>query len=164
MNGIVNEIDWPLELSRILVNAGLAVWIGGTLLAIAVAVTLFASLPSRSQAGEIFGAILHILDRGKFIAAGGLLIGVLLEVQASGSALATRHIVRDTMIFVLIASHVYAVMVVQPKMRYYREKIVDLDAASLQDPWRLKFQAAHRKSERVTGAGLVLAVATLVIG
>ena len=160
----MSEVDWPLELSRVLVNAGLAAWIGGTLLAIGVAVTLFSSLPSRTQAGEIFGAILHMLDRGKFIAAGGLLIGVLLEVQTSGSALSTRHIVRDTMIFVLIASHVYAVMVVQPKMRYFREKIVDLDAASEKDPWRMKFQKAHRKSERVNGAGLVLAVATLVIG
>jgi hypothetical protein len=160
----VNGVDWPLELSRILVNAGLAIWIGGTSLAIAVAVTLFARLPSRAQAGEIFGAILHILDRGKFIAAGGLLIGVLLEVQTAGSALPTRHIVRDTMIFFLIASHVYAVMVVQPKMRYFREKIADLDAASTEDPWRLKFQKAHRKSERVSGVGLVLAIATLVIG
>ncbi len=160
----MNGIDWPLELSRLLVNAGLAVWIGGTLLSIAVAVTLFSRLPSRAQAGEIFGAILHILDRGKFVAAGGLLIGVLLEVQTSGSALATRHVVRDTMIFILIASHVYAVMVVQPKMRYFREKIADLDAAGPQDPWRIKFQNAHRKSERVSGGGLLLAIATLVIG
>ena len=55
-------------------------------------------------------------------------------------------------------------MVVQPKMRYFREKIADLDAVSPQDPWRLKFQKAHRKSERVSGIGLLLAVATLVIG
>jgi len=160
----MSATDLPLELSRIAIGLGLAVWIGGTLLAIVVATRLFAQIPSRALAGAIFADILAILDKAKFIVAGGLLIGVLLEVQTAGSALPGRRIVRATILFLLIASHVYAVMVVQPKMRYFREKIGDLDQAGADDPWRKKFQGAHKKSERVTGVGLVLAVLALVVG
>ena len=160
----MSAADLPLELSRIAIGLGLAVWIGGTFLAAVVAAKLFAQLPSRAQAGALFGDILAFLDKAKFAVAGGLLIGVLLEVQTAGSALPGRRIVRAAILFLLIASHVYAVMVVQPKMRYFREKIGDLDQASADDPWRRKFQSAHRKSERVNGLGLVLAVLALVIG
>lgn len=151
-------------MSRVLVAGGLAIFLGGTFLAVVVAMKLFGALSSRAQAGEIFGEILHVLDRAKFIAAGAMLIGVLLEVQTLGSSIGTRHILRDALLFVLVAVHVYVVMVVQPKMRYFREKIVDLDAAPTNDPWRLKFQSAHRKSERVTAGGFLLALAALVIG
>ena len=63
-----------------------------------------------------------------------------------------------------LASHVYAVMVVQPRMRYYREKVADFDAADQSDPWRLKFQAQHRRSTRVAVLGLALAVWAVLLG
>lgn len=156
--------DLPLELSRVGIALALAVWIGGTLLAAAAAAKLFGLLPSRDLAGRVFGEILHVLDRAKFVAAGALLIGVLLEVQVMGSALPGRRIARDGLLFFLIASHVYAVMVVQPRMRYYREKIGDLDTAAADDPWRLKFQAQHKRSARVNVVGLFLAVVAVILG
>lgn len=170
----MNASDLALEASRAAIALGLAVWIGGTLLAAGSAPRIFAAIPSRAKAGALFGEILGFLDRAKFIAAGGLLVGVLLEVQTAGSALPPRHVVRAGILFVLVASHVFSVMVVQPKMRYLREKIVDLDAAAAKperpssasppdDPWRKKFDEEHRRATRVTGFGLVLAVAALLV-
>jgi hypothetical protein len=160
----VNSTDFVLELSRVGIELGLAVWIGGTLAAFLTGSRLFAMLPSRAAAGEILGAVLDSLDRAKFTAAGALLIGVLLEVQTAGSSLPGRRIVRACVLFVLIASHVYSVMVVKPRMRYYRERIPDLDAAPSTDPWRMKFQTQHKKSEGVAAFGFLLSVAALVIG
>jgi hypothetical protein len=156
--------DFLLELSRVAIGLGLSIWIGGTFLALVTARTLFAALPSRAQAGGIFGDVIHGLDRAKFAAAGAMLVAVLMEVQIAGSSLAPRHVVRAALLFLLIAVHVYSVMVVAPKMRYYREKVADLDAAAAADPWRAKFQNEHRKSGAVTAVGLVVAVLALLVG
>ena len=156
--------DLWLELSRVGIALALSVWIGGTFLAAVAAAKIFHTLPSRDLAGRLFGDILGVLDKAKFVAAGALLVGVLLEVQVLGSTLATRRIARDGLLFLLVAAHVYAVMVVQPRMRYYREKIADFDTAAADDPWRLKFQGQHRRSTRVNVFGLALAVAAVVLG
>jgi hypothetical protein len=156
--------ELALELSRAGIALALAVFIGGTFLAAVAAAKIFRALPSRDLAGRLFGEILDILDKAKFVAAGALLVGVLLEVQVLGSALGPRRFARDAVLFLLVASHVYAVMVVQPRMRYYREKVADFDAADQNDPWRVKFQAQHRRSTRVNVLGLVLAVAAVLLG
>lgn len=156
--------DFLLEVSRVAIGLGLAVWIGGTALAGIAAPKIFRALPSRAKAGELFGEILDTLDRLKFVMAGFLLVAVLLEVQVLGSALPTRHVVRAAVLFVLIASHVYAVMVVRPKMRYYREKVRSFDEEGADDPWRAKFGKEHRKSELVAKIGLLLAVLALILG
>lgn len=154
--------DLWLEASRVAIALALAVWIGGTLLAAVTASKLFARIPSRREAGDLFGEILAVLDKAKFVAAGALLVGVLVEVQTHGSALPTRSIVRAVLLFLLIAAHVYAVMVVQPKMRYYREKADDAGAGAASEAWLAKFRREHRKSEAVTKVGLALAVLALV--
>ena len=153
-----------LEISRVGIALALAVWIGGTFLAAVAAAKIFRTLPSRDQAGRLFGDILGVLDKAKFVAAGALLVGVLLEVQTLGSTLTARRIARDAVLFLLVAAHVYAVMVVQPRMRYYREKVADFDTAPADDAWRLKFQAQHRRSTRVNVLGLALAIAAVLLG
>src|SRR5258705_183948 len=105
---------------------------------------------ARGSTGNVIAALASFFVPG---------LGQLLEVQVMGSSLPPRHVVRDGLLFLLVAAHVYAVMVVQPKMRYYREKIASFDTAAEDDPWRLKFQAQHRRSARVNVIGLVLAVA-----
>jgi len=164
VNAAMTAADFALELSRAGIALALALWIGGTLLAAVAAAKIFRALPSRDLAGRLFGEILGVLDKAKFVAAGALLVGVLLEVQVLGSTLAPRRIARDALLFLLVASHVYAVMVVQPRMRYYREKVADFDAADQGDPWRLKFQEQHRRSTRVAVLGLVLAVGAVLLG
>jgi hypothetical protein len=159
----MSSSDLALEASRIGIALALAIWIGGTFLAAVAAAKIFRAIPSRDRAGRLFGDVLAVLDKAKFIAAGALLAGVLLEVQVLGSTLPHRRIVRDAVLFLLVAAHVWAVMVVQPRLRYYREKIADFDAAPANDPWRLKFQEQHTRSTRASVLGLFLAVVAVVL-
>jgi hypothetical protein len=161
--------DLLLEASRVLIGSGLSVWIGGAVLLAVSSSRTDAAFSSKggTQAGEETGseAIGRLLDRLKFVAAGGLLVGLLLEAQVLGSSLAPRHVVRAGVLFLLVASHVYAVMVVQPKMRYYREKSPAFEEKNrMNDPWRTKFQRERRKNGIVSLVGLLLAVVSLVLG
>src|SRR5262245_25492840 len=85
LRGTLSSSDLALEASRAGVALALAVWIGGTFLAAVAAAKIFGALPSRDAAGRLFGDILAVLDKAKFVAAGALLVGVLLEVQVLGS-------------------------------------------------------------------------------
>jgi hypothetical protein len=109
--------------------------------------------------------VVGTLDRLKFIVAGCILVGLLLEVQVLGSSLPPRRVARAIVLFLLIASHVYVVMVVQPKMRYYREKVTSFEEEKTkEDPWRAKYGAERRKSEIVSLVGLLFAVVSFVLG
>jgi hypothetical protein len=145
----MTSADLFLEASRILIGLGLSVWIGGSVL-LAV---------SSSEAGG------EVLDRLKFIVAGCILVGLLLEVQVLGSSLPPRRVARAIVLFLLIASHVYVVMVVQPKTGYYREKVTSFEEEKTkEDPWRAKYGAERRKSEIVSLVGLLFAVVSFVLG
>ena len=153
-----------IEVSRVLVGLGLAVWIGGTLAGFG-AVRLADEKPG--AAAEILAReLLEQLDKAKFIVAGGLLLGVLLEVQTAGSQLPSRRILRDGILFILIASHVYSVMVVQPRLRYYRGMIEGTSASGPEagGPWQAKCRLQERRVARVSALGLALAAAALVVG
>ncbi len=106
--------------------------------------------------GELFG-------RARFVAAGALLFGVLLEVQIMGSSLSPRHTWRAAAIFLLLAALVSAVMVVLPRERYYREKSQTLEE-NLRPPWVSRADAARGRAARLDLFGFALAVAALILG
>ncbi len=97
------------------------------------------------------------------MAAGGLLVGVLLEVQVMGSALPPRHVARAVVLFVLVASLVYSVMVVAPKARYYDERSLTFEE-NLRAPWQARRDAARVRGSRIDFFGFLLALAALVLG
>jgi hypothetical protein len=103
------------------------------------------------------------LGRARFVAAGALLVGVLMEVQAMGSALPPRHVWRAVAIFLLLASLVYAVMVVAPKARYYDERSSTFEE-NLRAPWHARRDAARARGSRIEILGFLLALAALVLG
>ena len=146
--------DLPLEASRVLVALGLAVFVGGP----------FAGIVGK-RGKKIFleGEEGDELGRARFIAAGFLLVGVLLEVQVMGSSLAVRHVWRAGAIFLLVASLVSTVMVVLPRERYYREKSLSLEE-NLRQPWVSRADAARRRASRIDLVGFLLALAALVLG
>jgi hypothetical protein len=147
--------DVLLEVSRVLVALGLSVFVGGAL----------AGILGGKEKRKIFleGEDGEGLGRAKFVAAGGLLVGVLLEVQVVGSSLPPRHVWRAASIFLLVASLVSAVMVVLPRERYYREKSLSLEE-NLRLPWVSRADAARRRAARIDVLGFLLAVAALVLG
>ena len=103
------------------------------------------------------------MGRARFVAAGFLLLGVLLEVQVMGSSLPPRHVWRSGAIFLLVASLVSTVMVVRPRERYYREKSLAFEE-NLREPWVSRADAARLRASRIDLAGFLLALAALVLG
>jgi hypothetical protein len=145
--------DFLLEASRVLVALGLAVFVGVPL----------ARMGKIFLEGEEGGDERDRLGRARFVAAGALLVGVLLEVQVVGSALPARHIARAIVLFVLVASLVYSVMVVAPKARYYDERSSTFDE-DLRAPWHARRDAARARGSRIDFFGFLLALAALVLG
>jgi hypothetical protein len=146
--------DFPLEASRVLVALGLTVFVGGPLALI---------LGKRGKEIFLEGEEGEALGRARFVAAGFLLVGVLLEVQVMGSSLAPRHVWRAAAIFLLVASLVYAVMVVAPKARYYDERSSTFEE-NLRAPWHARRDAARARGSKIEFLGFLLALAAVVLG
>jgi hypothetical protein len=164
--------DFLLEASRVLIGLGLTVFVGVPLARWFGRMTrgeeeeekeIFLEGEERGdEKGEGAGSAGR-LGRARFVAAGGLLVGVLLEVQVVGSALAPRHVWRAVTIFLLLASLVYAVMVVAPKARYYDERSSTFEE-NLRAPWHARRDAARARGSKIEFMGFVLALASLVLG
>jgi hypothetical protein len=163
--------DLPLEASRVLVALGLAVFVGGPLAALIA--RSFRVDPSPTQAGSLLkvfseGEVGEAgsgagLSRARFVAAGALLLGVLLEVQVMGSALPLRHVWRAAILFLLVASLVYSVMVVAPRARYYDERSFTFEE-NLRAPWHARRDTARARGSRIDLLCFLLALAALVLG
>jgi hypothetical protein len=145
----------------LLIRLPLAVWVGGTVLAAAAAPGIFALVPSRDLAGEVFGGILARLGAIQHVLSALLVVGVFSAVGREGR-IAGRAAVTAIGAFLAIASNVYTSMVLRPRMRYYRAQAGSFDAAPEDDPWRRRFRLLHRRASRVTMLGLVCALAALV--
>jgi hypothetical protein len=140
--------DFLLEASRVLIGLGLAVFIG---------------VPLAKRKIFLEGEEGEGLSRTRFVAAGALLVGVLLEVQVMGSSLPPRHVWRAGVLFVLVASLVYSVMVVAPKARYYDERSSTFEE-NLRAPWHARRDVARARGSRIDFFGFLLALAALVLG
>ncbi len=177
------QADVLLEISRVLVALGLSVFVGVPL------ARFFGSMtrgeeekekknflegeegsPPAAGAGAAVGepgaggdVARDALGRARFVAAGALLLGVLLEVQVMGSSLPPRHVWRAGAIFLLVASLVSTVMVVLPRERYYLEKSLSLEE-DLRRPWVSRAADARRRAARIDFLGFLLALAALVLG
>jgi hypothetical protein len=144
--------DFLLEASRVLIGLGLAVFIGVPL----AKRKIFLEGEEKEGEGERLG-------RARFAAAGALLVGVLLEVQVMGSSLPPRHVWRAGVLFLLVASLVYSVMVVAPKARYYDERSSTFEE-NLRAPWHARRDVARARGSRIDFFGFLLALAALVLG
>ncbi|MBK9065071.1 MAG: hypothetical protein IPL89_18135 [Acidobacteria bacterium] len=157
--------DLPLEASRVLVALGLSVFVGIPL------ARFFGWMTRGEEEKEKEKRKIFLegeegrerLGRARFVAAGSLLVGVLLEVQVMGSSLPPRHVWRAVTIFVLLASLVYAVMVVAPKARYYDERSSTFEE-NLRAPWHARRDAARARGSKIDFLGFLLALAALVLG
>lgn len=159
--------DLPLEASRVLVALGLAVFVGIPLARFFGRMTRGEEEKEKEKKTFLEGeegegsVVAH--GRARFVAAGFLLVGVLLEVQVMGSSLAPRHVWRAVTIFVLLASLVYSVMVVAPKARYFDERSTTFEE-NLRAPWHARRDAARARRSKIDFLGFLLALAALVLG
>ncbi len=156
----MSQADVLLELSRVLIALGLSVFVGIPL------ARLFGWMTrGEGEREEIFleGEEGEGLGRAKFVAAGAMLLGVLLDVQVMGSSLPPRHVWRAGILFVLVASLVYSVMVVAPKARYYDERSSTFEE-NLRAPWHARRDAARARGRKIDLFGYLLALAALILG
>lgn len=144
----------------LLLRIPLALWVGGTFLAAASAPRVFALIPSREIAGDVFGGILGRLGAIEHGLSLLLVLGVFSAAGREGR-IAGRAVVTAIGIFLAIATNVYTSMVLRPKLRYYRAQAGSFDLVPEDNPWRRRFDAIHRRSTAVTMAGLVFAAAAL---
>lgn len=177
--------DFFLEASRVLMGLGLAVFIGVPLARLAGRKKkIFLEREDWKRVGErgwdeakvgarrasAPGTLLEgeegergRLAKAKFVAAGALLLGVLLETQVLGSSLPPRHVWRAAATFLLLATLVYSVMVVAPKERYYDERSSSFEE-NLRAAWHARRDAARARGSRIDFLGFLLALAALVLG
>jgi len=151
-----------LAFARPVIRFSLALWVGGTLLVIVAAPVVFRQIHSRDLAGTVFGEILRRFEAIKQILSLLLVIGVFLELEASGR-LAGGEVVRGIAIFVAVATNVYLAMVVRPRMDYCRIKVGSFDDAPPDNVWRQRFDTLHRRSTRVFLLGAAAAAVALAL-
>jgi len=144
------------------IRFSLAVWVGGSVLAILAAPVVFREIASRDRAGAVFGEILRRFEIVKQVLSLVLVIGVFVTLERGGrlGGALTAAVVG---IFVAIATNVYLAMVVRPRMDYCRMKVGSFDTAAADDPWKSRFDRLHRRSTRVFALGAAAAAVGLAL-
>jgi hypothetical protein len=151
-------VHWP---DVFLLRLPLAVWVGATILAAASAPLIFALIPSREVAGDVFGGILGRLGTIEHALSLLVVLGIFHAVSREGK-IAGASAVTAIGSFLAIACNVYTSMVLRPRMRYYRVQAGSFDVAAEDNPWRTRFRSVHRRSTAVTMIGLLFAATALV--
>ncbi|HYB53636.1 MAG TPA: DUF4149 domain-containing protein [Thermoanaerobaculia bacterium] len=144
------------------IRFALALWVGGTLVAVIAAPVLFRGIASRDLAGDLFGEILRRFEAVKHLLSLALVVSVFVELE-QGGRLGSRSTASVVAIFVAVATNVYLAMVLRPRMGYFRGKIGSFDTAGMENPWRARFDVLHRRSTRVLVLGWAAAAAALAL-
>jgi hypothetical protein len=149
-----------LEAAAQVIRFSLALWVGGTLVAVLAAPVLFREIPSRDLAGRIFGELLRRFEAVKQFLSLAMVLAVFVELETT-RALAGRSFVTGVGVFVAVATNVYLAMVARPRLGYLRMKTGSFDEASPDNPWRVRFNRLHRRSTFVLMLGWLAAAVAL---
>jgi putative copper export protein len=152
--------NWLYLFVNFLYNAGLAIWIGGSLaLGALAAPVLFRSLP-RHQAGAIFGPTLRRFSRLRVVAilmiVGGAAVKyVVWETHTATPWIAPRWIAVAYLAFAVF----YEIFVLEPGIEARR---ADLEPGMPDDdPRRRGFATLHRRAEVLMNTSLAAAIVAL---
>lgn len=134
-------------------------WTGGLLALGAVAApAIFGAAPSRPVAGTIFGAILLRFDKVELVFASVSILGAIaLTVISKGRR--PWFSLTLTVALALLAS--VTAFGVHPAVVAERSKVGNFDKLPEGDPSKVRFDALHRASVRLSGAKLLLGLLLL---
>jgi uncharacterized membrane protein len=148
---------------RFLMLLALIVWLGGVVFFPVVAQTAFSVLPTRQLADSVVGRSLGTLHWMGMISGVVFLASSLLASRLStGEAhvFAPRNVLICMMLLLTLISQFGVI----PRMDAIRVSIGEIDAAAVDNPARLQFDALHHWSTRLESGvillGLVLAYVT----
>jgi hypothetical protein len=142
---------------QFLYHLGLAILVGGGLvLGSAVAPAIFRTLPSRAEAGSVFGAVLARWDG---LAIFCVILVVVTSVLKAGAYEVTgapeaRLIARWIFLVVMSAALVYSSGWANPVARSLRSQVREWDDEPESSPVRREFNGLHRRSSRAMRVAL----------
>lgn len=149
--------------ANVLFLSALGIWVGGMItLGVVVAPVVFRSLPSRLQAGTVFGNVLQVF--GWFeIAWGAVCVICLLLMRLSGGLGSRALLVRLGAIVIMLALVGVSQFHLAPELVRERERLVGFDAIPSGTPEKARFDRLHRLSVRLAGATLVIGCGVLAL-
>ncbi len=150
---------------RFLYGLALVVLVGGGIVLSAAAPAIFRTVRSRGEAGAIFGAVLARYDglaipSALLLVATSILKAAAFEVTGSPEP---RLVARWIALAVLVAAVLYASAYAHPVARAIRAETPAWDDLREDAPARREFQAMHRASTRVMGAGILAGLVALYL-
>lgn len=151
-----------MNVAALVLRFALALWVGGTLVVVLAAPVLFRQVASRDTAGSVFGEILRRFEAVKQALSLLLVVSVFVGLEKQ-SAPGRAEIAAIVCIFLAVATNVYLSMVLRPRMNYFRLKVGSFDVAAPDDPFRLRFDALHRRSTRILTLGWLAAALALIL-
>lgn len=136
----------------------LIVWLGGVIFFPVVAQTSFSVLPTRHLAGSVVGRSLGILHWM------GMVSGVVFlasSVLASRLSTGEAHVfaLRNVLICMMLLLTLISQFGIIPRMDALRASMGEIDAAPVDSPARMQFDALHHWSTRIEGGVLLLGLA-----
>ena len=143
---------------RFLVLLSLIVWVGGLIFFPVVAQTAFSVLPTRHLAGSVVGRSLGILHwMGIISGVVFLATSILLSRISTGEArlFSPRNVLICLMLLLTLISQFGII----PRMDTLRGSMGEIDAAPVDSPARMQFDALHQWSTRIEGGVLLLGLA-----
>ena len=151
---------------QFLYHLALAILVGGAVvLGAAAAPAIFASVPSRGEAGAIFGAVLGRYDGL------AILCVVLIVITSVLKAIAfevvglpeTRLILRWLALIVLCGASLYSSAWANPVARATRAQTPGWDDLRDDAPMRREFQSLHRSSRRAMTVAVVAGIVAMFL-
>jgi hypothetical protein len=144
-----------MSLLRFLMLLSLIVWLGGLIFFPVVAQTAFSLLPTHQLAGSVVGrslGILHWMGMGSAVVF--LVSSLLLSRLSTGDAhlLAPRNVLICLMLLLTLISQFGII----PRMDALRTSMGEIDAAPVDLPARLQFDALHHWSTRIESGVILL--------
>jgi hypothetical protein len=140
---------------RFLMLLSLIVWLGGLIFFPVVAQTAFSVLPTRHLAGLVVGRSLGILHwMGMISAVVFLISSMLLSRLSTGSAqlFAPQNVLVCIMLLLTLISQFGVI----PQMDALRASMGEIDAAPVDLPARVQFDALHHWSTRIESGVILL--------
>jgi uncharacterized membrane protein len=152
-----------MSLLRFLMLLSLVLWIGGLIFfAFVLAPTAFTVLPSTHLAGNVVGRSLGKLHWLGIVSGVVYLISSILYsrfTDGTAHVFALRHVLLCLMLALTLISQFGII----PRMDVLRASLGDVNAAAIDNPQRLQFDALHVWSTRVEGGVLLLGLVVVYL-
>lgn len=141
----------------------LALWVGAIFgFGVLFAPVLFASLPSREQAGSIAGNVLARIDTLGLIT-GGIML-VVTALQAIDSGWTTIDLGRLLIAVLMLALVILSATTVRQRLNAAKEKMErPIDEYAQDDPLRQEYNQYHRTSRMLFSVNMLLGILLIVL-